>query len=212
MTNAFIAPTGSNTRLKVYKPAGIDERNLEEMTTPPQGVRLQAHVQGGGAIERLDDGPAGVALVPQRPERILYHIVHESDLNGAGLVYFARYEAMMNYGERAFLGRQLEVPISNEFVSCLSTEHRKAYFFANASPGDDVDVRVSVELLPPGSFAAPPPSRPHRTPMKFRFRLDLYRCADNVLMATSLVRKALNVPGSAKAVLMESERLLRRWT
>ena len=93
-------------------------------------------------------------LVPERPERILYHIVHESDLNGAGLVYFARYESMMNYGERKFFGRQLEVPISNEFVSCLSTEHRKAYFFANASPGDDVDVRVSVELLPPGSFRA----------------------------------------------------------
>jgi hypothetical protein len=75
-----------------------------------------------------------------------------------------------------------------------------------------VDVRVSVELLPPGSFAVPPPSRPHRTPLKVRVRLDLYRCADNVLMATSLVRKALNVPGSAKAVLTECERLLRRWT
>ena len=63
---------------------------------------------------------------------------------------------MMNYGERMFFGRQLEVPVSNEFVACLSTEHRKAYFFANASPGDEVDVRVSVELLPPGSFPAPP--------------------------------------------------------
>jgi len=212
MTNAFIAPTGSNTRLKVYKPAGIDERNLEEMTTPPQGVRLQAQVQGGGAIESLGDGPPGIALVPQRPERILYKIIHESDLNGAGLVYFARYEAMMNYGERMFFGRQLEVPVSNEFVACLSTEHRKAYFFANASPGDDVDVRVSVELLPPGSFPAPPAGRPHRTPMKFRFRLELYRSADNVLMATSLVRKSLNVPGSSKSVLMESDRLLKRWT
>jgi probable biosynthetic protein (TIGR04098 family) len=212
MTNAFIAPTGSNTRLKVYKPAGIDERNLEEMTTPPQGVRLQAQVQGGAAIEALDDGPAGIPLVVQRPEPILYHIVHESDLNGAGLVYFARYESMMNYGERMFFGGQLEVPVSNEFISCLSTEHRKAYFFANASPGDDVDVRISAELLPPGSFAAAPTSRPHRTPMKFRFRLDLYRSSDHVLMATSLVRKALNVPGSAKAVLMECERLLKRWT
>jgi hypothetical protein len=212
MTNAFIAPTGSNTRLKVYKPAGIDEREVEELATPPQGVRLQAHVQGGGTIEGLDDGPPGIPLVPVRPERILYHIVHESDLNGAGLVYFARYEAMMNYGERKLFGRQLEVPISNELVACLSTEHRKAYFFANASPGDDVDVRVSAELLPPGSFPEPPAARPHRTPMKFRFRLDLYRSSDNVLMATSLVRKALNVPGPAKAVLMESERLLRRWT
>jgi hypothetical protein len=26
------------------------------------------------------------------------------------------------------------------------------------------------------------------------------------------VRKALNVPGAAKAVLLESDRLLRRWT
>ena len=43
-------------------------------------------------------------------------------------------------------------------------------------------------------------------------RLDLYRSSDNVLMATSVVRKALNVPGHAKAVLMECERLLRRWT
>jgi probable biosynthetic protein (TIGR04098 family) len=212
MTNAFIAPTGSNTRLKVYKPAGIDEREVDEMSTPPQGVRLQAHVQGGGAIEPLDDGPAGVPIVALRPERILYHIVHESDQNGAGLVYFARYESMMNYGERKFFGRQLEVPVSNELVSCLSTEHRKAYFFANASPGDDVDVRLSVELLPPGSFTAPPISRPHRTPMKFRIRIDLYRTFDNVLMATSLVRKALNVPGHAKAVLMESDRLLKRWT
>ena len=211
MTNAFIAPTGSNTRLKVYKPAGIDERNLEEMTTPPQGVRLQAHVQSGGAIESLRDGPVGIALEPVRPERILYKIIHESDLNGAGLVYFARYEAMMNYGERMFFGRQLEVPVSNELVACLSTEHRKAYFFANASPGDEVDVRVAVELLPPGSYPAPPTGRPHRTPMKFRIRLELYRTADNVLMATSLVRKALNVPGSSKSVLTECDRLLKRW-
>ena len=36
--------------------------------------------------------------------------------------------------------------------------------------------------------------------------------SDNVLMATSLVRKALNVPGSAKGVLTECDRLLKRWT
>jgi probable biosynthetic protein (TIGR04098 family) len=212
MTNAFIAPTGGNTRLKVYKPAGIDERDVEELTTPPQGVRLQSHVQGGGAIEPLDELPPGIELEPTRPAPIRYQIVHESDLNGAGLVYFARYESMMNYGERILLGQQLEVPISNELISCLSTEHRKAYFFANASPGEEVDVRVAAELLPPSYFEAPPASRPHRTPMKFRFRLDLYRCSDNVLMATSVVRKALNVPGPAKAVLKECERLLKRWS
>ena len=38
-------------------PPASTSANLEELTTPPQGVRLQAHVQGGGAIEPLDDEP-----------------------------------------------------------------------------------------------------------------------------------------------------------
>ncbi len=212
MTNAFIAPTGGNTRLKVYKPAGIDEREIEELTAPPAGIRLQGLAQAGHEIEPLDDGPPGIALLPRAPEPIRYEILPESDLNGAGLVYFARYESMMNYGERLFLGRQLELPISNEWIACLSTEHRKAVFFANASPTDTVEVRLSAHLLPPGSFTPPPAGRPHRTPLKLRFRIDLYRGSDRVLMASSLVRKALNVPGSNKAVLMEVDRLLRRWT
>jgi len=47
-------------------------------------------------------------------------------------------------------------------------------------------------------------------PIKLLFRIDLYRSSDNVLMASSLVRKSLNVPGSAKAVFAEVERFLRR--
>ena len=82
-------------------------------------------------------------LEPERRGGVEYRIVPESDLNGAGLVYFARYEAMMNYGERLFLGERLALPISAELVSYLSTEHRRAFFFANASPDDTVDVRVS---------------------------------------------------------------------
>src|SRR5262245_22703878 len=198
MTNAFIAPTGANTRLKVYQPAGMDEREIEELPVPPAGIRLQSHAQAGQALEPLD-GPEGLALRPQRPEPIRYEIVPESDLNGAGLVYFARYESMMNYGERLFLGRQLELPISNDWIACLSTEHRKALFFANASPTDTVEVRIEAHLLPPGSFPPPPAGRPHRTLLKLRFRIDLYRSSDRVLMASSLVRKALNVPGSNKA-------------
>jgi len=212
MTNAFIAPTGGNTRLKVYKPAGIDEREIEELAAPPAGIRLQGLAQAGHEIEPLDAGPEGIPLLPRTPAPIRYEIVPESDLNGAGLVYFARYESMMNYGERLFLGRQLELPVSNEWIACLSTEHRKAMFFANASPTDTVEVRLTAHLLPPGSFAPPPAGRAHRTPLKLRFRIDLYRGSDRVLMASSLVRKALNVPGSNKAVLMEVDRLLRRWT
>jgi hypothetical protein len=48
--------------------------------------------------------------------------------------------------------------------------------------------------------------------MKLLFRIDLYRSSDNVLMASSLVRKSLNAPGSAKGVFAEVERFLRNAT
>lgn len=210
MTNAFIARSGGNVRLKVFKPVGVDGPDVPEMHDTPLGIVEQGRVQASGEIDPLGPSVAGIPLRDRTGEPIRYRIVPESDLNGAGLVYFARYEAMMNYGERLFLAERLPWPISTELVSYLSTEHRKAYFFANASPSDVVDVRVSATLFPAGTFPAPAVSTPYRVPAKILFRLDLYRGSDNVLMASSLVRKALNVPGAAKSALNEVERLLRR--
>jgi probable biosynthetic protein (TIGR04098 family) len=209
MTNAFIARAGGNVKLKVFMPEGADAEGVPEIPETPIGILEQARVQRSGEIEPIDDG-AGAPLVDRTDAPIVYRIVHESDLNGAGLVYFARYEAMMNYGERLFLGSHLEVPVSDELTSFLSTDSRRAYFFANASPSDQVEIRVGARLVPPDAFPAQPASSPYRTPFKLVFRIDLYRGSDRVLMASSLVRKSLNVPGNAKGVLMEAERLLRR--
>jgi probable biosynthetic protein (TIGR04098 family) len=210
MTNAFIARGGNNLRLKVFKPAGADDVDVPELEQPPYGISEQGRVQASGWIEPLDsDEPELVPLEPARREPVRYTIVPESDLNGAGLVYFARYEAMMNYGERVFLSEHLEPPISSELVSFLSTEHRKAFFFGNASPSDVVEIRVRAGLLRPEQFA-PPATPRYRVPLKLQFRIDLHRGSDKVLMASSLVRKSMNVPGHAKGVLNEVERLLRR--
>ena len=210
MTNAFIARGGGNLRLKVYKPAGADGAGLQQLEQAPLGISMQGRVQSSGEIEALSDD-AFVPLEPVGAPGVEYRIVPESDLNGAGLVYFARYEAMMNYGERIFLGERLALPISAELVSYLSTEHRRAFFFANASPTDTVDVRVSAGVMPvPGAAGGGAVAGRYRIPLKLQFRIDLYRASDGTLMASSLVRKSLNVPGSAKSVLAEAERLLRR--
>jgi len=212
MTNAFIARGGSNVKLKVFKPVGADE-GAPEIGETPLGIVEQGRVQRSGEMEPLPGDSAALVALPVRTDApVRYQIVPESDLNGASLVYFARYEAMMNYGERLFLSSHTAFPFSTELISYLSTEHRRAYFFANAAPTDHVDIRVSASMLPAGTFTEPPASRPYRTPMKLVFRIDLYRGSDNVLMASSLVRKALNVPGSAKAVLAEVERFQRRLT
>jgi probable biosynthetic protein (TIGR04098 family) len=210
MTNAFIARTGGNARLKVFKPAGADSVDVPELHETPLGIVEQGRVQRTGEMEPLEGEPAGALPLRDRgDEPIIYPIVAESDLNGAGLVYFARYEAMMNYGERIFLSRRLDRPVSSELISYLSTEHRRAYFFANANPTELVEVRVDALLLPPGSFPEPDASRPFRVPFKLVFRIDLYRGSDGVLMASSRVRKSLTVPAAAKAALAEAERLLR---
>lgn len=212
MTNAFIARAGSNVRLKVFRPVGVDDPDVPEMRETPLGIVEQGRVQASGEMEPLPDTPSAAhPLEDRRPQdRIHYHIVPESDLNGASLVYFARYEAMMNYGLRRFLCEHLEHPVSTELVSCLSTEHRRAYFFANAAPTDVVDVRVQAWLLPPGTFEPRAPRGTYRVPLQLLFRIDLYRCSDNMLMASSLVRSGLHVPASAKAVLNEADRWLRR--
>ena len=73
---------------------------------------------------------------------------------------------------------------------------------------DSVDIIVSANLIRPDEFQAAKISHRYRAPMKFLFRIDLYRGADKVLMASSLVRKSLNIPADAKAVLMEAQRFL----
>jgi probable biosynthetic protein (TIGR04098 family) len=210
MTNAFIARSGSNSKLKVFQPAGTEHLAVPELGETPFGIAEQGRVQRTLEIEPFGPEPEGaLPLVPRSDEPIVYPIVAESDLNGASLVYFARYEAMMNYGERIFLSQRLARPISTDLVACLSTEARRAFFFSNANPTDTVEIAVSATLLPPGTFPATPREGPYRTPWKLLFRLDLYRRSDGALMASSLVRKSVTVPASNKAVLAEAERLLR---
>jgi len=210
MTNAFIARGGGNSRLRVFSPAGVEDLRVPELQEPPAGIHEQARFQKARELPPLDDEP-WQPIVDRRPaEPVRYPIVHESDLNGAGLVYFARYEAMMNYGERLFLRDHLERPVSSDLVAHLSTEHRRAFFFANANPSDEVLVYVDAAVLTPDRFAPPDPKVGYRVPLKLRFRIDLHRASDLQLMARSVVRKSLNVPGHAKAVLAEAERLLGR--
>ena len=170
MTNAFVARMGSNSRLKVLEPAGIAARGPARPGPLPRGIAEHQSVQSTGAIEGFGD-PPGHPLLASRSDPIVYPILPESDLNGAGLLYFARYVAIMNYGERLFLSDRLERPLSAPLVACLSTERRRLYYFANADPTDSVRVAVSASLLPPGPSAA----GDRRTLLKLLFRIDLYR-------------------------------------
>ena len=112
----------------------------------------------------------------------------------------------MASGERRLLREGLPTPLSAPMVACLSTQHRRLYYFANASREERLQIRVQARFCPPLAAA---PSR-IRTMGRFLFRTDLHRASDGVLMASALTEQALRIPGQSKPILTESERLLAR--
>ena len=194
MTNAFVARAGSNSKLKVFEPAGMDAAGFPSLLAMPSGIAEHQTVQGKG-LGALPEGGLHGTLVRGTGAPLGYRILPESDLNGAGLLYFARYVAIANYGVRRFMAEQLARPVSNPLLECLCTEHLRIYYFVNADAFDSVRifVRAGVEAAPTARFS---------------FHVDLYRESDGVLMASCLLEKALNVPGGERGLVYEAERLL----
>ena len=205
MTNAFITREGSNTRLRVFRPVVDEGRSLPPMAHPPAGISRQMQVQSGEPLGLPEDTGAGFTLATTVPGPVVYPISPESDLNGAGLLYFARYPAIMAHAERVLLTERLATPVSIPLVGCLSTQHRRLVYFANAPATDAVEVRTTIRVEPTevGSTTGP-----LRAPLRLWIESELRRVSDKVLMAQSSCCKTLLVPADAKAVLLEAERWL----
>ncbi|HTE05099.1 MAG TPA: LnmK family bifunctional acyltransferase/decarboxylase [Planctomycetota bacterium] len=208
LTNAFVTRMAGNTRLKVFEPSTMKTRDVPRAKSVPPGIAEHEVVQFTGQVP--DDGPPAdwVPLRVRSEEPVRYAIVPESDLNGAGLLYFARYVAMMNYAERVFLTDRLVSPWTSQLVATLSTERRRIYYFANADPGDTVRAVVTGQVLVDETARAAAPASRRGTHVKLLFRLALSRASDNNLMAVALVRKSLSIPGHEKGLIAESERFL----
>lgn len=200
MTNAFIARNGSNAGLRVFRPKVDDDRALATTREPPDGIQEQIRVQSGGELRLDGDEGAGTAVEPAFAGPIVYPISPESDLNGAGLLYFARYPAIIAHAERVFFTERLATPVSRPLVACLSTRARRLVYFANAADTDTVEVRLRARLEALTDDAA----TLFRTPLALWLEADLRRGSDKVLMARSSARKVLRIPADAKPVVLEA--------
>jgi probable biosynthetic protein (TIGR04098 family) len=208
MTNAFVSREVSNLRLRTFAPAGAAPEADAVVEDMPLGIREHEEVQRNNKIEFPGLESAipvpGMELAP-----VTYEIVPESDLNGAGLLYFARYPAIMNYGERRVMRECGAVPVSAPLISMLSTERRRMFYFANADANDSIRVQVSIHATSHGDESGHDVTV--QVPLRFHFVTDLYRVSDGVLMAKSIVRKALCLPRRAKQLVYEASRLSRQW-
>lgn len=205
MTNAMVARLADNSRLKTFSPEGIAGKNVPKSLKKPLGIVEHEQVMQTGRIEPFYDESRLTPIRPVDESPIPYAIQLENDLNGAGLLYFARYVAMMNYAERIFLLQRLPRPFSQPLVRFLSTERRRSFFFANASETDEVMIYctgAAVDL-----DAAPKrPSGLRTEVMRFQFSFDLHRKSDGVLMGKSVVSKALSIPNRFSSLHGEARR------
>lgn len=204
MTMAVIGRVAGNVRLKTFRPAGIEKLRIPETTETPAGMVEHEDVLHSGDVV-FPDKAIPVPLV--RGEPVVYQIMEENDLNGAGLVYFARYVAMMNYAERMQLLRGLARPLSSRLTNFLCTQSRRVYYFGNAPINDRVCIYSKIALdLPDDGEKRTSPTR--TTVGRMIFRHELYRESDGELMAISLVTKALTIPIRQKATYAAAERFI----
>jgi probable biosynthetic protein (TIGR04098 family) len=210
MTNALVARVSGNMRLKVFRPAGIESKQVPETTARPPGIDEHGRVLRTGLIEGIEAEGRALDMPDGSQDPVVYPKCYESDMNGAGLLYFARYVAMMNYAERQFFQKRLSPAVSHGFTVHLTTEERKIFYFSNAPHHDSVRIHLSARAVIPSPGTAAPPSPDFVCPLVFLFRHDLYRESDGELMASSLVKKRLLVPRRRKGVLAEAERFKAR--
>jgi probable biosynthetic protein (TIGR04098 family) len=204
LTHGFITRHAS-TWAKLETPRAFLEKPLPELPGMPAGIAEHLNVERTGAIEGFPAWAEAKELqCDSRSADLFYEVQPETDLNALGAVYCARFPAIMATGERRLLRAHLFTPVSEPLWACLATEHRRIYYFASSLREEKLLIRVQARFCPPAAGA---PTRV-RTMGRFLFRTDLYRASDSVLMASSLVDKALRVPGQMKPLLTESERLL----
>ena len=206
LTTAFVARAGSNSKLKVFEPIGMDVAAMPVAEDRLAGITDHQAALSTGQLPSLVGGEALPIPAPGGNE-VLYEIMPEHDLNGAGLLYFARYVAMMNYAERILLSERLARPLSRQLVECLAVERRRVFYFTNADAGDRVRIFVDAAFVPPTAVVG---AGKRRSLGQLVFRLDLHRASDGALMASSVASKSISVSGSERAVVSEVDRLRAR--
>ncbi|PWT89947.1 MAG: hypothetical protein C5B54_08090 [Acidobacteria bacterium] len=209
LTNAFVTRAAGNSRLKVFEPQAMKTRDIPAADALPAGIAEHEKVQFNGKIDGFAQAEQHITLPVRNTDAIQYKIVPESDLNGASLLYFARYVAMMNYAERIFLTERMLPPLTTQLVFALSTESRRIFYFANADPNDVVNILVKGAVIKDDAPVRQSSGK-QRPPITFIFEFTLYRASDNNLMAISCVKKSLQIPGSEKSLLAEAARFTAR--
>jgi probable biosynthetic protein (TIGR04098 family) len=176
-------------------PANANWDGLRELESAP--IELQLHRSVQHSLE-IPESASVESLSLFGGTDTTYVIDPGTDINGAGLLYFARYIAFFDQAEASVL-RTHATPISAHLSRFLVPSKRQLFFFANADVGDGLRVIGKLWMY-----------RSVVDPLRLRFRADMYRAADMVLMASTLVEKRFEPPQESASLAAELRRFALR--
>lgn len=170
--NVFIDSAAGPSKLKVSSPASLKLSGLEELPSHPAPRNTCRHARESGRFWAPEPG-----WVPLEKSnlRVNYTIDPDRDLNGAGLLYFVNYLAILERAERVILAAN---GVDQEVIDRRSTYQRAIGYFGNARAMDALEIEISA-------FAPNHASGPR----KFQFDYRIRRTVDQVTIAVSSSRK-----------------------
>lgn len=185
-SNVFIYQERGPSKLSMSIPANIDFSTIPELESQPDSLALcrVARTQGSFFQPEADD----VDVYPG--ERVFeYKFDQDRDMNGAGLIYFANFIAILDAAERGVLaGLAHEIPLSA--VDMRSTYRRRIGYYGNAQATDSLRVYVKTRMrtLPSGE---------HGRLLDLGFDYRIRRVSDEKEIVVSSCRKVSPIaPGS----------------
>lgn len=141
-SNVFIYQERGPSKLSMSIPANVDFSQIPELPTQPDSLALCRVARSKGAF--FDAEPGDLDAYPGERE-FVYKFDQDRDMNGAGLIYFANFIAILDAAERGVLADlPHEIPLAA--VDARSTYRRRIGYYGNAQATDSLRVLVKTRL------------------------------------------------------------------
>lgn len=202
ISNSFVKKWDGAAWLKKSRPAAEGFARIRELAEAPTSHGEAIAIRDGA---RVFEVPPSYDALTKEPVVVPYDISPDRDMNGAGLVYFAVYPAIMDYAERRILGDLGPRSFTDDLIDRRTLVHRKIAYFSNAPARDTVLATVQLHIENPFRSGAPDPEM---EPIRLIEEIRLHRQSDGRHMATAGAKKiVLGVPiGETKLAAVLAER------
>jgi probable biosynthetic protein (TIGR04098 family) len=184
MSNIFVKQFGGAEWLKKSRPAHPEFERIPEMAVAPDSYAAAKQAEKDGYFALPDS-----EYVPMTdgPVTVVYRLIPDRDLNGAGLVYFANYPMFLDICEREVL-RDARLPLTDELIDRRTIVRRKSAYLNNASSKDMLEIQIEPWVQNPIAAGNPAPDM---APIRLIVNARMVRKSDGRVMMISTVEKII---------------------